>query len=251
MASIKDDCICVRHWDFSETSQTVGVFGRETGLFRAIAKGSRRPKAAFSGGIDLLSRADSTHILKHGADLGTLCSWELSQSYPRIRQDIKANRAAFYAADLVGLLLQPGDPHPNTFDALVAFLEGLSRGDCVDRRVLIFQLAALWDAGLYPRLNPAEACQFEGVYLFSSSDGGLLRTPSADPQAWRVSPSTINVINEAAKKQQPHTISDHGATVRANRLMAAHLRCVLHQEPYTMRAYFGEIATTSQSKPND
>ena len=69
MATVTDKALCIRQWDFSETSQTVSLFARDIGLFRAIAKGSRRPKSRFSGGIDLLTMGDVVAIIKPGRDL--------------------------------------------------------------------------------------------------------------------------------------------------------------------------------------
>ena len=56
MPAQHDQAICIRHWDYSETSQTVGLFGRTLGCFRGLAKGARRERGSFSGGLDLLTR---------------------------------------------------------------------------------------------------------------------------------------------------------------------------------------------------
>ena len=77
MPTITEQAICIRQWDFSETSQTVSLFGRDTGVFRGIAKGSRRPKSNFSGGLDLLTLGDVVSIIKPGRDLATITEWGL------------------------------------------------------------------------------------------------------------------------------------------------------------------------------
>ncbi|MCH7602254.1 MAG: recombination protein O N-terminal domain-containing protein, partial [Planctomycetes bacterium] len=55
MPTISDYAICIRRWDFSETSQTVSLFTRESGIIRGLAKGAKREKGNFSGGFDLLT----------------------------------------------------------------------------------------------------------------------------------------------------------------------------------------------------
>ncbi|MHC4433863.1 MAG: DNA repair protein RecO, partial [Planctomycetota bacterium] len=45
----KDMAICIRAVDYSETSQIVTLFARDTGKIGAIAKGSKRPKSKFDG----------------------------------------------------------------------------------------------------------------------------------------------------------------------------------------------------------
>ena len=49
MHTLKDTAICIRRWDFSETSQTVSLLTREHGILRGLAKGAKREKGTFSG----------------------------------------------------------------------------------------------------------------------------------------------------------------------------------------------------------
>ena len=51
----KDTAICVRTTDFSETSQILTLFTRAAGKISAIAKGSKRPKSAFDGPVEVFS----------------------------------------------------------------------------------------------------------------------------------------------------------------------------------------------------
>ncbi|MHC4155757.1 MAG: DNA repair protein RecO, partial [Planctomycetota bacterium] len=51
----KDEAICIRAVDYSETSQIVTFFTRANGKVGAIAKGSKRPKSAFDGAIEVFS----------------------------------------------------------------------------------------------------------------------------------------------------------------------------------------------------
>ena len=49
----KDTAICIRTVDYSETSQIVTFFTRAKGKLTAIAKGSKRPKSAFDGTVEI------------------------------------------------------------------------------------------------------------------------------------------------------------------------------------------------------
>ena len=69
---LRDIAVCVRHWDFSETSQTVSLLTREHGILRGLAKGSRRDKGDFSGGIDLLTCGEVIAIVKPSGAMATL-----------------------------------------------------------------------------------------------------------------------------------------------------------------------------------
>ena len=60
--SIKDQVVCLGHRRYSETSQIVTLFGRDSGKIRAIAKGARREKGSFGGGLDVLSSGEAVFI---------------------------------------------------------------------------------------------------------------------------------------------------------------------------------------------
>jgi len=75
--TLTDDAIALRHWEYSETSQTVALFTRTHGLLRAMAKGAKREKSNFSGGIETLTRGRAVAIVKQTTDLATLTAWDL------------------------------------------------------------------------------------------------------------------------------------------------------------------------------
>ena len=90
MAAQHDQALCIRQWDFSETSQTVSLFGRTLGCLRGLAKGSRRERGSFSGGIDVLTRGEVGVILKRDRELATLTEWDTQETFPRLREDLTA-----------------------------------------------------------------------------------------------------------------------------------------------------------------
>ncbi|MHC4100282.1 MAG: DNA repair protein RecO, partial [Planctomycetota bacterium] len=55
MPPVTDNAICIRRWDYSETSLTVSLFLRNHGVVRGMAKGAKRARGSFEGGIDLLT----------------------------------------------------------------------------------------------------------------------------------------------------------------------------------------------------
>lgn len=242
MPAVHDEGICIRHWDFSETSQTVSLFGRTRGLVRGLAKGSKRERGAFDGGIDLLSRGEFGAILKPGKDLATLTEWGLLEMFPRLRTDLAANRAAFLMADLVGRMLQPEDPHPALYDRMVEALRTLGAARAPDepapdgaQALLAFQWELLRETGYRPAIEIDAATE---VADFSPEAGGVVTRgdPTGGPR-WRVRRATIDCL-AAVDAGRPFG-GDAEAVARANRLLAAYLRHVLGTEPPTMRLVFG------------
>ena len=245
MAAVHDQGVCIRHWDFSETSQTVSLFGRSLGVVRGLAKGARRERGAFDGGIDLLSRGEFGAIVRRGRELATLTEWDLLELYPRLRTDLAANRAAFYMADVVGRMLEPEDPHPALYDRFVESLRTLGAPRASDEPrpdgagpLLSFQWTLLSETGYRPSLAEAEG----EVAEFSPVAGGTVEPGEAvDGPRWKVRASTgaSRRALEAGRDPPP----DPRACDRANRLLAAYVRHLLGAEPPTMQAVFGAQAS--------
>ena len=73
---IKDTAICIRAVDYSETSQIVTFFARAAGKISAIAKGSKRPKSAFDGPIEIFSYGKIVFSDSNKEKLATLTEFE-------------------------------------------------------------------------------------------------------------------------------------------------------------------------------
>ena len=243
MPSLTDEAVCIRHWDFSETSQTVSLFCRGQGILRGLAKGAKRQGGRFSGGIDLLTRGQVVAIVKGGRELATLTDWTLLRTYRALRQDLEANRSAYYLADLVGRLFAPGDPHPRLFDALVTGLEALETPGTAPATVLRFQWIVLVESGQQPQLElPAGA----GATLSFQPSEARFSTGS-ERGGWKVRRTTVELLAELAADPSIASIARLAATDaevvrRANRFLAAYLRESLQTEPFSMRALFADLA---------
>lgn len=250
MAHVSDEAICIRHWDFSETSQTVSLFTRGHGLLRGLAKGAKRVGGRFSGGIDLLTRGQVVAIVKPGRELSTLTDWTLLATYRSLRVRLDANQAGFYMIDLVQRLVADADPHPRLYDGLVAGLEAIDGSAEAARVLLAFQWLVLDETGVAPALRDPEdpSAALPTTVHFSPSSGGIARDGG-----WKVRRPTIELLRTIAEAEPADagrawvasalasSAGSEDETVgRANRLLAAYLRHVLGAFPETMRAIFPE-----------
>lgn len=185
MPTLTDDAIVIRLSDYSETSQVVAVFGREHGLVRLMAKGTRRgTKKRPAVGIDLLERGDLIFIPSKAHGLATLTEWVQRDSYLGLRRETSTLYHAAYGAEVVGALTAEGDPHPPVFDALVELLADLARlGEQKTARspeelIVRFQAAFLRAIGLNPQFRSCQGCGRErpsrGQVFFSSTAGGIV-----------------------------------------------------------------------------
>lgn len=256
MPIMRDEAVCIRRWDFSETSQTVSLFGREHGLLRGIAKGAKREKAAFSGGIELLTRGEVLALVRKGRDLATLTDWGLIEVFPSLAHNLPANRAGLYFADLIQHMLHEGDPHTRLYDELLRALRGLSLAESLPDAILRFQWSVLLEAGYKPivdrdALTGAPLPRLDGSLAFSAEAGGTVHA-AANGGAWKVRSGTIALLarldaDEPVVPVEPVSrgnmeVDEAGVVIgRANRLLAAYLRHIMGQELSTMRHLFGSI----------
>lgn len=240
VANLKDDAICIRHWDWSETSQTVSLFTRNHGILRGIAKGSKREKSPFCGGIELATRGEIVAIIKsqHAAGgLATFTSWDLLDSFPAVRRTHLGFRIAMAILDSLGRAMRETDPHPALFDGTVHSLHALD-GAPVDQHaaLIAFLLLLLKETGHAPELTtdvrtgaPVSRATILG---FSPTGGGItaLHSNDTDSTVWRVRCETIELVRLISLQQHHNSKTSDAALKRGVSLLSAYLRHVLESD---------------------
>lgn len=247
MPTLRDDAICIRHWDWSETSQTVSLFTREHGVLRGIAKGSKREKAPFSGGLEILTRGEVIAITKPGRTLATLTAWDLTHTHPACRADLVRHHAALYAIDLVHHAMPESDPHPALFDTLADALRGLgelARDERPDAIVFAFQRALLREMGHEPQLGRGDGSG-PPTLGYDPESGSVTRDPGPGPSGiWRVRARTVELLRgefPGIRNATPQELD------RANRFLGA---CLTHQfghQPHTQQGALEALSGESGS----
>jgi DNA repair protein RecO (recombination protein O) len=269
MAKVRDQALCLRCTDWSETSQLVTLLTRDQGVVRGLAKGSKRLSPSsigkFSGGFELLTGGELMASLKTGEGLATLTEWNLQQTFRHMRTDLAAQRLALYAADITQALLAEHDPHPTVFDGLVLFFNSLKKpaqspdaDDIPDEQtlrtrlwsLLIYQALLLHDAGYRPVLDhdakTGHGLPATGALAFDPAAGGVTmgtgahETTGLSPAGpWRVRRETLTLL-ELVFNLQPNTGTGPDSPpaldplTRANRLLCVYIRAILDRELATM-----------------
>ena len=181
MPLVSDRCICLRKVAYSETSQILLLFARNHGLVRVIAKGAHRTTKAgaskFGGGIDLLDQADAVFTHDPEKDLSTLTEWSLRDGHLELRGNLRGMYLAQYAAELVGLLIEEHDPHPDLFDRLEHTIKELATARA-EEAFLAFELDLLRETGYLAELVQCVACGRDAAAsdatFFSPGRGGVV-----------------------------------------------------------------------------
>jgi len=251
MPPVLDQGLCIRQWEWSETSQTVEVFCRTHGLVRGLAKGSRRPKSAYDGGLEVLTWGDLGLIVRPSSDLALITEWSVMETFRPLRKSLDAYHAGLYIADLIHHAIHDHDPHPALYDAAVESLRLIQAAADAPFAVLKFHWSLLVETGYRPELEmdvgSGETLERAAAYVFSPGLGGFSAQAGGEGVAetgttWRVRSQTLDLLRRVSSDGLGGAASggmEPQALDRANRLLASYLRYVLGTEPPTMRVVFG------------
>ncbi|MDP7005587.1 MAG: DNA repair protein RecO [Phycisphaerales bacterium] len=231
MAVFSDSAICLRCWDFSETSQTVCLLTKENGLIRGLAKGSKRDNGSFSGGFDPLTRGNVVARTKRSSDLATLTEWQLDHVWWSARKDLQINQCAIYMLDIIFRMITDQDPHTNIYETLLTTLDRIERGHDYDWSLLRFQWSLLVETGYQPKLETV--CETEQIVAFSSKEGGVVKD-TGEIDRVRVRKETIEILRTLLD-DRPNQPAEPEVLNRANRLLAHYIRDIIGKDTAAMR----------------
>ena len=206
MAAVRTLGLVLRSVDVFETSSVVTLFTRELGKVSGLAKGARRLKSPFQGGLDLLGVSDIVLLHKASDALDLVTEAAPVERFASLRRDLAALYAGYYIAELVSELTDFHDAHPRLFDAATITLRYLGDSELRSRRLLRFELACLRELGLMPAL---EACAHCGAPVEGRGD------------AFAFGLATGGILCPGCRPGQPHVATVSGRTLDALRVLAS------------------------------
>ena len=233
----KDTAICIRAVDYSETSQIVTLFTRANGKLTAIAKGSKRPKSAFDGPVEIFSFGRIVFTTGREDKLSTLTEFQQQPTFTHLRTNIFALNCSLFAAELVNSLTNDYDPHPQLFDRFLQFLQNgqNAKGKTETLKLMIlFQLTLLKEIGIQPVLNACVNCKnsygfnWPRVYFSSSANGLICRDCEASfADRMKLTPRAANCLNNLKLIAE----SQKQALNEVEKVLIYHFTALLHKPP--------------------
>ena len=178
----KDQAICLRAVNYSDTSQVVTLMTRDHGKIACMAKGSKRPKSAMDGAIEPFSFGPAVFTSPKEDGLTALSEFSQQLRFRPLRQNLFALNCGLLAAELMESLTEMNDPHPQLFDAFVHFLDSVqsvSQTAAQLVHMIAFELTLLQEIGIAPVMDRCANCsdpfgsRWKYAY-FSSEAKGLL-----------------------------------------------------------------------------
>lgn len=248
----KDEAICIRATDYSETSQIVTFFAKAAGKISAIAKGSKRSKSPFGGPIEILSCGKIVFSDSKRERLGTLTEFEQQGGFEIVRSNVFALNCSLFAAELVNKLTDDYDPHPELFDSFLEFLKsarettgsavlGTPHGGRLTAEsretislLILFQLSLLKEIGLQPVLKSCANCKttfstdWPKCYFSSLANGLICRDCEGSfPDKISVTKAAANCLANLKLIAQ----ADEESLNEVEKLLISHFTEILHRPP--------------------
>ena len=173
--------IVIRVVEFSESSCVVTLFTRSLGKITALAKGARRPKGPFESAIDLLALCRIVLIHKTSDAMDLLTEAKLDRRFRSANRDLDRLNCGYYVAELLRLLTDEADPHPELYDLAVETLLKIDEDGPLPETLLRFEAKTLQFLGHAPMLSRCAVCGKTKTVIdqvqFGLHDGGLVCQP--------------------------------------------------------------------------
>ena len=173
--TLKVEAVVLRHSDWGEADRLLGLFSREHGKLRAVAKGARKVRSRKAGHLEPFTRV--ALMLARGRDFWIVTQADTVDAYLPLREDLVRTSYAGYVLELVDRFTYEEGANRSLFNLLVDTLHRLS----VDAELFIplryFEIRLLDHLGFRPQLQECvqggEEIRPENQF-FSAMAGGVL-----------------------------------------------------------------------------
>ena len=170
------EALVLRHTNYGESDIILTLFTAEFGLQKGFARSARKSRKRFGAVLEPFTQAVFQWKSGRG-DFWFLQDAELIDSRFGLRGNFQRLALASYGVELVGLLLEEGEPFQLVYELLCSFLDYLDRGGDELSARLLFELRLIYMLGYMPHLLHCSECLkvFDNELIrFDATRGGSL-----------------------------------------------------------------------------
>ncbi|MDR3111079.1 MAG: DNA repair protein RecO [Planctomycetaceae bacterium] len=206
-----DEAVVLRSVEFSESSNVLTIFTRNSGKIHCLAKGARQLKNPFESSLDLMAHIFVTYISKKGEQLDLLTEAKLIKRFRPRDENYAGVFAGLYFIELLNELTADHDPNKQLFDLATATLRRFAVGTNVCRTLLRAEWKLLERIGHLPSLEHCIECNKtldpqtnQHRIAFGLVDGGVLcsNCRSGRSQVVTVSADGLRTLNTMASSDR-------------------------------------------------
>ncbi|MDP6957352.1 MAG: DNA repair protein RecO [Planctomycetota bacterium] len=173
----RTEAICLRVIDYSETSQILRFYARDSGKISCIAKGAKRKKSTFRGAFHFLAVYNLVRMEKMSGSLDLVTQAELIEDFHALAEDFSRYSTACYIAEFLDTFTLDGQVVRNLYEITSEALHRLQKDVPLPDLLFSFESKALRALGFFPRLRECGGCRntiTTTEAYFAPRDGGVI-----------------------------------------------------------------------------
>jgi DNA repair protein RecO (recombination protein O) len=164
MGLIETEGIILKTYSLAEADKIVVLLTQSQGLVRGVAKGAKRLKSRFGGGLEPFSVINLTYFQKEERELVSISHVELIKSYFENASNPNFLQKFAYLADLLTEFAPPHDPNETLYRMARVCLETAAElPESLESIALYFELWILRLGGYLPDWNVCNQCRREFI----------------------------------------------------------------------------------------
>lgn len=153
------EAVVLRSYPLRESDLIAVLYTRRFGRVSGVARGARRSKSRFAGKLEPLSWSEVDFFAKQSADLVTIDSAELIDSFSPRTHNYRCLLQLSFLAELLADTTPEREPSDAVFRLVLLVLPHLTQPATADLAQLYFEVWYLKLAGLYPSHRFCHHCQ--------------------------------------------------------------------------------------------
>ncbi|HGE73078.1 TPA: DNA repair protein RecO [Candidatus Poribacteria bacterium] len=203
MSLKRSNAIVIGHYSLGEADKIIVFFTRDYGKVRAVARGAKRLKNRLSGRTEIFTYGDLIYFERVGKDLHTINSFDIIESFQKIKEDLLKMAYCSYIADLIQHVTPESEPDPDTFDLMLSAMYLIESTADAEMVVRAFEIRLLERIGLNPRLDSCIICSGEindNTPKFSIQSGGVIcgKCAKLGHHAFNISYESLEIMRKMA-----------------------------------------------------
>ncbi|MDA3902356.1 MAG: DNA repair protein RecO [Desulfuromusa sp.] len=197
----RSEALVLRRTNYGESDIILTLFTATYGLQKGFAKSARKSRKRFGAVLEPFTQAVFQWKKGRGS-FWLLQEAELVTLRFGLRSDLQRLALASYGVELVGLLLQEGEPQQLIYELLCSFLDYLEQGGDEFSARLLFELRLIYLLGYMPHLLHCSECLkifANELIRFDANRGGSLCLDCAGSGGISVDLGTIGSLARSLK----------------------------------------------------
>ena len=217
------DALILRTYKLGEADRIVVFLTSDRGKRRGVARGARRLRSRFSGGLEAFTRARVAYFEREQRDLVRLTYVEPVLS-PLASGNAEVLEHAGYFAELIDEWAPEGDPSDRLFRLGATVMAAMAAGVPAGPAARYFEYWLLRLQGVYPSLAACHECgaalRDRGAQVTAPYGVCVCRDCGPPGGATDLSPAALAFLSAAAKRP-PEQLGEIDLPPRAARELAA------------------------------